>query len=730
MHRWLLIVSLVVVAVAPSLAAPSARAAPLPALARIDFAGSPAALPFPVHAVCRDSTGRDYALVIAAPADLARSGRAFRVLADDATARFVSALPVLPGAREAAAGLVDVVHDDGARWLVRVRGPEDADRLNALGFALAAIPDQPIVWEPLPTLRAAGLADEPFVSNAWVAAMVGAVTSNRLMDLVSQWSGEEPAACGQELRAIPTRRTDSGAPLRKALEFGHEYLQALGLAPVYHTWSGGYVNSNLVATQVGTTASNELILITAHLDSYAWDGYRSPGADDNASGSAAVLAAASVFSQCQFERTIRYVLFTGEEQGLLGSTVYAAAARAAGDNIVAVVNLDMIGWDGSGGPTARLYIRSTPASAYSNDLPIARAFTNVVAAYGLQGRLAPVISPDSSITYSDHSPFWNNAYPALLGIEDYGGADFNPYYHQAGDNLAHLNIAYFTAFAQAAIGTVAHLAKPVGPRALDVLRVVSADWSATNGNFGATVFHARHASGAAEGSDAQDLLLSALPPRTNAAGLLLATQPTGTDLAADTRPTNSQSLFRGRLAAEARGGATVSCTNRLRFTWITPPAPDRLYSVRVAVDGAWTAAATNYLLVTNLADLTVGSGLVELPPLVDVPSGTVYGACDIGNWFLDTAPSNATPQGISVAGTQAVVTVRVQAGTRVADEVGVNTDLVAGAWTWLGPFTNEAPPNAANFETGWVEQAHAVDVSAWTNAPALFLRTRRTWLAP
>ena len=72
------------------------------------------------------------------------------------------------------------------------------------------------------------------------------------------------------------------------------------------------------------------------------------GADDNASGSTGVMVAAEILSQYEFERTIRYVFFTGEEQGLYGSREYADLVAGAGDNIVAVYNMDMIAWNADG----------------------------------------------------------------------------------------------------------------------------------------------------------------------------------------------------------------------------------------------------------------------------------------------------------------------------------------------------------------------------------------------
>ena len=59
---------------------------------------------------------------------------------------------------------------------------------------------------------------------------------------------------------------------------------------------------------------------------------------------------------------------------------------------------------------------------------------------------------------SDNKSFWDEGYPSILAIEDYIGGDFTPYYHTVNDRLSTLNMAYFTEFTKAAIGTFAHMA--------------------------------------------------------------------------------------------------------------------------------------------------------------------------------------------------------------------------------------------------------------------------------
>jgi Zn-dependent M28 family amino/carboxypeptidase len=85
-------------------------------------------------------------------------------------------------------------------------------------------------------------------------------------------------------------------------------------------------------------------------------------------------------------------------------------------------------------------------------------FTNVVNAYGLSSYLTPAIVADGE-SRSDHSSFWNRGYSAILAIEDWN--DFDDYYHTSNDRLQTLDMAYFTNFVKASVGTAAHLAHPV-----------------------------------------------------------------------------------------------------------------------------------------------------------------------------------------------------------------------------------------------------------------------------
>ena len=104
---------------------------------------------------------------------------------------------------------------------------------------------------------------------------------------------------------------------------------------------------NAVAIQRGTERPNDVVIITGHIDSRVTDVMNAtsvaPGANDDGSGTAAVMEAARVLSKRKFPATIVYAALSGEEQGLLGGKILADYAKAQGWNVVANLNNDIIG---------------------------------------------------------------------------------------------------------------------------------------------------------------------------------------------------------------------------------------------------------------------------------------------------------------------------------------------------------------------------------------------------
>ncbi len=257
-----------------------------------------------------------------------------------------------------------MLHDDGRQIVARASGAQ-AETLAGLGFELVRLGD-PLVWT---TARPADVTPTLITYDPLVAEMIGQVQQSTVYTYTSQLSGASPAVVGGASYTITSRNTASGTPIEKATQYVYEHMQALGLNPSYQTWtSGSYSGRNVIGVKAGAVRTSEIVLVTAHLDDMPSSGL-APGADDNASGSVGVLVAADILSRYRFERTVRFVFFTGEEQGLLGSQAYADAVYGAGQDIVAVYNMDMIAWNNVNGPTLRIHTRapSNPAG-YAADL--------------------------------------------------------------------------------------------------------------------------------------------------------------------------------------------------------------------------------------------------------------------------------------------------------------------------------------------------------------------------
>jgi len=322
--------------------------------------------------------------------------------------------------------------------------------LESLGVAYKPLNPQPFVYREDTQTTTQALTDSAF-PDPLVQEMIDQVSANALSNYVGEMSGEWPVIIEGSPYLLSTRYSYTDIQIQKATRYAYERFSGMGLPVAYHTYSlWGNQKRNVYAWQTGAVQPNRELLIVGHLDSTSTSPYSlAPGADDNASGSAGVLETASILRQYAFGCTLRYALFTGEEQGMIGSAAFAQdLADEPGIQVAGVLNLDMIAYDSNPVPTLELHVRTGNAA----DLQIANLFKQVVSAYGLD--LSPkIIQPGN--TFSDHSSFWNLSIPAILAIEDW--TDHTPYYHQTTDQLESLNIPYFTEFTRAAVGTLAHM---------------------------------------------------------------------------------------------------------------------------------------------------------------------------------------------------------------------------------------------------------------------------------
>ena len=336
-----------------------------------------------------------------------------------------------------------VLVGDGRNWIFV--GPEDRARTLVpahLAFApLAARAAGPIVLAPaVERATPPGPAATTVVPGPLPASLAAQVSRDRLRQTIA------------DLEGFVTRYA-STASGEAAGSYILETFRRLGLEATadYFTpaTTPAYTTSNLVATLPGRSDPERIVIVSAHYDSFSDRAETlAPGADDNASGVAAVIETARLLVAQEFDFTVRFIAFGAEERGLLGSQRYAQAARRTGEQIVAVVNLDMLAY----------------ADRRPEDLDIVASATSG----WLAARLAAAATATASLptatqvraTFgSDCSPFWQQGFAAVCGIEDVPLA--NPYYHKTTDRLDTLDLDLATAITRAVVATVADLAQPV-----------------------------------------------------------------------------------------------------------------------------------------------------------------------------------------------------------------------------------------------------------------------------
>jgi len=320
----------------------------------------------------------------------------------------------------------------------------------APAFALRQLPPPAGAPWPAAVGRAPRGAAAP---DPLIQAMISEVEPTAAWRAVAQLTGALPIITDGQVYTITTRHTASGIPLARATQFVGEQLARSGYGVEYQGWSKGeHQNRNVIGERKGLTRPGEIYIIGAHLDDMPREGL-APGADDNASGSAAVLIAAEIMSRYRWACTLRFAFWTGEEQGFLGSSSYADRAKADGEAIQGYLNLDMLGYNQAPPRAMNLFW----SSAITGSEQIADLFTTVVSVYSLD--LVPLKFDALHFplgNYSDNWSFWAQGYPAILVIEDSYG-DLTPYYHRATDEIGTLDMDFFRSMVQASVGAFAHM---------------------------------------------------------------------------------------------------------------------------------------------------------------------------------------------------------------------------------------------------------------------------------
>ena len=232
--------------------------------------------------------------------------------------------------------------------------------------------------------------------------------------------------------------------LERAAQYISAQLTASGYTPRRVTFELAKVPlSNVEAILEGTARRAEIVVVGAHYDSVAG----CPGANDNATGVAAVLELAERLAAERQPRTVHFVAFVNEEPPFfqtahMGSAVYANAARARGDRVVGMFSLETMGYysDEKGSqrypaamgvlyPDVGNFIGFVANLGSARLLLKARRAFKRRTAFPLQAAAVPAAIP--GVGWSDHWAFWQAGYPAMMVTDT---APFRyPWYHTAGD---------------------------------------------------------------------------------------------------------------------------------------------------------------------------------------------------------------------------------------------------------------------------------------------------------
>jgi Zn-dependent M28 family amino/carboxypeptidase len=264
----------------------------------------------------------------------------------------------------------------------------------------------------------------------------------------------------------------------KALEAAVGYLEAVLRGQGHEVAQQSFVVEgrtvhNLEAEVPGTSQRGEIVLVGGHYDSVVG----SPGANDNATGTAAVLEIARLLRGRQLARTVRFVAFVNEEPPFfqtdaMGSWVYARRSRQHGENIVAMFSLETIGYY-SDAPGSQHY--PAPFSLFYPKVGNFIGFVGNTASRALVRRSIAsfrqhtafpsegVAAPSwlTGVGWSDHWAFWQEGYAALM-ITDTALFRYAPY-HTRADTPDKVDYARMARVVAGLARMVAEFARPGGP---------------------------------------------------------------------------------------------------------------------------------------------------------------------------------------------------------------------------------------------------------------------------
>lgn len=300
-----------------------------------------------------------------------------------------------------------------------------------------------------------------------VAAAMAAVDISRVEKLLRELTGEQNVTINGQSVRIASRNSYS-TDLDHALNLLEQIYVSLGFKPRKDAkpgepWFerfpykvGRRTLYNFIAEVPGQVTPSQMLVVGSHIDSTAGWPNRSenvaPGADDDASGTVAVIEIVRAIIKMKPGCTIRFCHFSGEEQGLLGSEAYAADLAKAKANVIGMIQMDMVGYCRAGSNRVDVHDDVDRNGSHS----IVVSMVRNAARYGLQ--LTVVDTHNHAVSgRSDHGPFLDKRWKGVLVSEEFTDEGFNPNYHSNGDRVNTLNLPWMVEVIRMVLASVVEL---------------------------------------------------------------------------------------------------------------------------------------------------------------------------------------------------------------------------------------------------------------------------------
>jgi len=257
--------------------------------------------------------------------------------------------------------------------------------------------------------------------------IVNSLNADLYIDELEKITGDKPFTLNGQQYTTLTRYTHTQSN-RDVAAYFLQRMRNLGLEANYQTFRYSTSDTqNIIGIKRG--ASSEIVVVGAHMDSTSQNAQTlAPGAVDNGGGAEGVMLMAAAFANYSTDKTIHFILFGAEEQGLVGSNYYVDNLNNNNYDVIYSLIMDMIGYSNVYNGV-KIETSSSSANRVLGDLMQTNMRT-----------YSPTLTVARSTNYfgSDHVPFIDNGIPCFLAIEQDDTS--YPQYHRTGDTVAYVSI--------------------------------------------------------------------------------------------------------------------------------------------------------------------------------------------------------------------------------------------------------------------------------------------------